>query len=310
MHPAGSVIIFTTLTGFGYGLLCWLALAFFATDAVPSSVIYMVLSVAGVLNIIGLSASTWHLGHPERAWRAMSQFRSSWLSREGVAAILSFLPLLGLAVATYWQVVWAQQLTAVLLLLLSLLTVFTTAMIYASLKPIAAWHNGYTIIGYWLHALITGGALWWFLLTLPPAANLQSFMVNVSLFYPYLLLLFAMGLVNKLLWLRRLHSSATGDTSVNSAIGMSGEIRQLDPPHSAANYLMQEMGYRIARNHSFWYRLVAIVGTYVLPFLLLLYTTNVVSMSVLLLSCMLGIVAERYLFFAEAKHTVSLYYQR
>ena len=93
MHPAFSVIFFTSASGAGYGLLTLLGL--FATlDWLPLNAPFnlSVITLALVLITAGLLSSTAHLGHPERAWRALSQWRSSWLSREGVFAIITYIP--------------------------------------------------------------------------------------------------------------------------------------------------------------------------------------------------------------------------
>ena len=88
MHPALSVIFFTTLSGAGYGLLAWLAIASLV-GGLPGPVRIVATLIALVLASAGLLASFWHLGKPMRAWRAFSQWRTSWLSREGVAAVLT-----------------------------------------------------------------------------------------------------------------------------------------------------------------------------------------------------------------------------
>ncbi|MGH7159055.1 MAG: DmsC/YnfH family molybdoenzyme membrane anchor subunit, partial [Acetobacteraceae bacterium] len=93
MTPALSVIFFTTASGAGYGLLVLTGVlgAFRLTAANPwfgFAAVVLALAFASV----GLVASTLHLGHPERAWRAISQWRSSWLAREGLAALLTYPP--------------------------------------------------------------------------------------------------------------------------------------------------------------------------------------------------------------------------
>src|SRR5256885_16479292 len=100
MHPAYSVILFTTASGAGYGLLIWLAAAG-AVNLVPRDPMpgFFGLGLAIALISVGLLSSTLHLGRPERAWRAMSQWRSSWLSREGVAAIVTYTPIAALGLA-------------------------------------------------------------------------------------------------------------------------------------------------------------------------------------------------------------------
>src|SRR5215475_805849 len=93
MHPAYSVILFTTASGAGYGLLAWLALAGML-GLVPAGRWLGIVGfgLAFALITAGLLSSTAHLGRPERAWRAFSQWRSSWLSREGVMALLTYVP--------------------------------------------------------------------------------------------------------------------------------------------------------------------------------------------------------------------------
>ena len=90
MHPAYSVILFTTASGAGYGLLIWLSAAALFGLIDPDPVLGFVgLGLAVVLIVSGLLSSTFHLGRPERAWRAFSQWKTSWLSREGVLAVTS-----------------------------------------------------------------------------------------------------------------------------------------------------------------------------------------------------------------------------
>ena len=96
MHPAYSVIIFTTISGAGYGLLLLTALGLALGMLGLSPLIMLVLlGISLTLVTIGLFSSMTHLGHPERAWRAISQWRSSWLSREGLFALLTYIVLQG-----------------------------------------------------------------------------------------------------------------------------------------------------------------------------------------------------------------------
>ena len=90
MYPATSIIVFTTLSGLGYGLAVVLGLDFLDPSLLSTKLAYLI-SLA--LISIGLAASLLHLGNSQRAWRALSQWRSSWLSREGVMAIATFVPL-------------------------------------------------------------------------------------------------------------------------------------------------------------------------------------------------------------------------
>ena len=131
MHPALSIIVFTTLSGLGYGLAAMLGLGLLDPTATATKVAHV---LALALIAAGLLSSTLHLGNPQRAWRALSQWRSSWLSREGVMAVadLPAAAVLGLR----WHLrgslrsgcrVWSA-------LLCRWSTVYCTAMIYASLS--------------------------------------------------------------------------------------------------------------------------------------------------------------------------------
>src|SRR5689334_8838502 len=97
MHPAFSVIFFTVLSGLGYGLWGLLAWRLLAGHETSRLVALVALALGGVLVTVGLCSSLLHLGQPQRAWRAFSQWRTSWLSREGVSAVVSFVPALALA---------------------------------------------------------------------------------------------------------------------------------------------------------------------------------------------------------------------
>ncbi|MFV2093244.1 MAG: dimethyl sulfoxide reductase anchor subunit family protein, partial [Hyphomicrobiales bacterium] len=134
MHPAYSVIFFTTTSGAGYGLAAVLGSgAIDPTSPAGWAGYLLALALIGA----GLAASSAHLGHPERAWRALRQWRTSWLSREAVLAGGTFVPLLLVTGLGYF----GRSLPTVAAIggVLSLITVFATAMIYASLKTIHHW---------------------------------------------------------------------------------------------------------------------------------------------------------------------------
>ena len=116
MRPAWSIIFFTTMSGLGLGLAGWIVIGL-----LPLMTQQAVIGVGAVtLALIGagLISSTFHLGHPERAWRALSQWRSSWLSREGVLAVIVMAGLAVWFAAGYSGTVpiWANLLLLVLIL--------------------------------------------------------------------------------------------------------------------------------------------------------------------------------------------------
>lgn len=311
MHPAKSVIFFTTASGAGYGLIALLGLlTAFGLLPPDQGFGFTVFALAVALIVAGLLSSTFHLGHPERAWRALSQWRSSWLSREGVLAILTFAPI-GLF-GIWWVFLGMNGGLAVIFGLgasvMALLTVYCTAMIYASLKAIPAWHNTWTIAGYLGLSVMTGALL------LNALVGFWSWPV-IETTTAIALIATAAGLLIKLLYWSATNRPE-GSSTAGSATGLGsiGQVNLLESPHSSDNYLMKEMGFRIARKHAAKLRLISIGLGFVLPAFLLaialvLPPGAAAILSVLALFPMaIGIVIERWLFFAEAKHVVMLYY--
>ena len=162
MNPAYSVIFFTTASGAGYGLLALLGLIGALTGA-PLPPLFALVAIVFALALItaGLLSSTFHLGHPERAWRALSQWRTSWLSREGIATILTYPPalLFGLVVSDVYDMLQAIAPLGLMTALMAMITVFTTGKIYATLTTIRAWNQPLTVPVYLIFALATGASL-------------------------------------------------------------------------------------------------------------------------------------------------------
>jgi len=307
MHPALSVILFTTASGAGYGLLALLGV-FAATGVLPESPWFGFAGLALALGLAagGLRASTFHLGHPERAWRAFSQWRSSWLSREGVASVATFLPaaLFGIAWVFFGRILpwlgWAS--TA-----LALVTLYCTAMIYASLKPIPRWSNNWVPAAYLLLGLMTGSLLLGMLLRLfgRPAGVIGWIAVAAIL---------AAALIKLGYW--RHIDRQPGRLTAEAATGLAplGKVRLLEAPHTEENYLLKEMGYRIARKHAAKLRRLSLALAFALPLALSLLAIPLPAIPaaaaavMAAASALLGVLIERWLFFAEAKHSVTLYY--
>lgn len=306
MHPAFSVIFFTTFSGAGYGLWIWLGLLA-AGDALSArAASLLALGLGFVCVTAGLLSSTLHLGQPQRAWRAFSQWRSSWLSREGVASVLCFVPMLWLAASIWFD--YDGRLAGLLLAGLSLATVVCTAMIYASLKPIPAWRHPLVVPLYLVFALFTGGLLLATILSLSGAA-----VSNMAGFGALL------GAV--LLWRLKRHAWRSIDrgslpVSRASALGLpeTRTAHVFERPHTEANYLNKEMGFVLARKHSRKLRSMAVILFALVPALCALPVWFIVHLDAapwLLaasLSALAGTLVERWLFFAEAKHLVTLYY--
>jgi len=309
MHPAPSIVFFTTASGAGYGLLLLLGIL------VPAGVIpadrWLGLVAMGLslgLVTLGLISSTFHLGHPERAWRALSQWRSSWLSREGVMALLTYGPA-GLfaygwvfleRVDGIWAI-WAQVAA-----LGAFLTVICTAMIYASLKPIRQWHDPKVVLVYLAFSTMTG-ALWLnaMLHLFGRASGWSDALMVCSLWVAW---------VFKFIYWLSIGGTGVSTPETATGLGAQGQVRLLDPPHSESNYLLREMAFRIGRKHARKLRWLAVLLGLLAPTVLGAVTMLVggwIDIAAVLLAAgcgTTGVIVERWLFFAEAKHTVTLYY--
>ena len=310
MHPAYSVIVFTTLSGAGYGLLaCMAALALAGAVPLQPALGLVALGLAFAMIAAGLLSSTAHLGRPERAWRAFSQWRTSWLSREGVLAVATFLPA-GLF-ALDWIAIGAQSLVSDLLafasIALALATVYSTGMIYQSLPTIRAWHQSVVSPIYVVLALATGGIL--------AVMMLHLFAIDAPAFTLLAVALLALAAVMKRAYWQSLDDQPRTYTAGQATgLGRFGKVRPLDPPHTQANYVMREMGFEIGRKHAAKLRRGALLAAFIVPAVLLLLTLIAPPLLATLLaivavaSCAVGIFTERWLFFAEAQHVVTLYY--
>ena len=319
MHPALSVIFFTTLSGAGYGLLAWLGLSIFMTharaDLMPAlQPLYLWGLVAGLaLSTAGLLCSLAHLGRPGRAWRALSQWRTSWLSREGVMALL--VPLPALALLALLLVVEpgpgraiALGACGLLLAALALATVACTAMIYASLPPIPAWRHPLVVPVYLLFALLTGLALlFWLMAALLPFAPAEGGTLLT------LALLGALLAACKAVYWHRIDRQGLPATR-GDAVGLPGrEAAVFERPHTEASYITREMAFVAARRHARALRLAVVALLAIVPLLAwgLAAIGWLATGGLLAFTCvalLAGAFAERWLFFAQARHVVTLYY--
>lgn len=287
MHPAPSVILFSTLSGLGFGLLFWLGLGL---PDVSGWVAFVFFAIAYALAVGGLLASTFHLGHPERALKAFTQWRTSWLSREGWAAVFSLVVMalfaIGLVfVGVRWTILGGIG------ALLSLATVFTTSMIYAQLKTVPRWHMPLTPVMF-LSISLAGGAL---------LAGQAGWAMA---------LLILAAIVQVAYWWSGDRAFCNADTTLATATGLGriGEVRAFEPPHTGSNYLLDEMVYVVGRKHGARLRVISLVLMAALPLALLAMPFNHLIAAAAVLSHLAGVIVSRWLFFAEAEHVVGLYY--
>jgi DMSO reductase anchor subunit len=239
----------------------------------------------------GLLASLFHLGQPTRFLKAFSQWRSSWLSREAVLAMASFLLFGGYA--ALWSLAGLRISTLGALAAVSAIaTVFATSMIYAQMKSVPRWRSPLTPAIFLLAAL-GGGALL--------AGETRAAAA----------LLAALGIAQVADWLRGdRRFEAAGSTLVTATgLGFLGRLRLLEPPHTGPNYLLREMVHVIGRKHSGRLRIIGLAAAVVLPLALLSPgTAGHLVAGLAVQSHVAGMLVLRWLFFAEAEHVVGLYY--
>lgn len=310
MHPAYSVILFTTASGAGYGLLAWLAFVGLLELTPPEPTTGVAgFGLAFSLITAGLLSSMAHLGRPERAWRAFSQWRTSWLSREGVMAVLTYIPggIFALGWLLWEDVSGVFAVAAVLTIPATLLTVYCTGMIYASLPTIRQWHHPLTTPVYLALSLASGAVLLSLLLAIFEPDETGGVWLSLATL--------AVSALFKWLYWRGI-DEAPRDLTPEAATGLGhiGRVRPLEPPHTQANYVMREMGYHVARKHAVKLRRLVYALAFAAPALLVLSsfeehpTTGIVGCSLAAIAMAVGLVVERWLFFAEAEHVVMLYY--
>ncbi|MEP5728895.1 MAG: DmsC/YnfH family molybdoenzyme membrane anchor subunit [Sulfitobacter sp.] len=287
MHPAPSVIFFSAFSGLGFGLLFWLGLGF---PSVTGGSAFAFFTIAYILAVGGLISSTFHLGHPERALKAFKQWRSSWLSREGICAVVA---LLIMALYGAGLVFLGERWTLLGLIggLFSMGTVLTTAMIYTQIKTVPRWNMPLTPANF-LSLSIAGGAL-------------LAGQVTLAV-----VLLVLAGVIQLATWFLGDKALASSGTDLASAtqLGNIGTVRAFEPPHTGTNYLLREFVHELGRKHADKLRVIAIGLMSVLPVLFLLLPFNHFFALFAVLAHVAGVLTSRWLFFAQAEHVVGLYY--
>ncbi len=289
MHPAPSIILFTTLSGLGFGMLAFLGLD---VPAPRGWTAFWFFLIAYVLAVGGLLSSTFHLGHPERALKAFSQWRSSWLSREAWLAVAT-LVVMGLYAIGLVFFDTRLRLFGILGGALALGTVFATSMIYTQMRTVPRWNHWATPILFLAYAVV-GGAL------------LTGRVELARALLPLLLILQVFA------WIDMDRHERADLTNIGTATGLGdrGTVRAFEAPHTGENYLTKEMVFRVGRKHSAVLKVIALLlGMLVPAFLLFLPFHHAIAVFAVLLH-LAGVLVQRWLFFAEARHVVSFYYGR
>lgn len=286
MHPAPSVILFSTLSGMGFGFLAFLGWG----AMVPAGWWAFLLWGGGYgLAVAGLLAATFHLGNPKNALKAFTQWRTSWLSREAWASVVTLILLAPVALSDWLGLGW-PRVTGQIGGVMAFVTVLTTAMIYTQIKAVPRWHHWLTPVMFLSFALAGGATL------------------SGQVWAPVALLAVAVVLVA--VWRVGDQAFAKAGQTMGSATGLDrlGTPTVFEPAHTAGNYLLREMIYVVGRKHVQKLRIIALVLASGLPALILLLPLGCVGIALAGAVHLAGALAARWLFFAEAEHVVGLFY--
>ena len=307
MHPSKSIIFFTVISGTGYGIFIGLLFNILFMEISYSLNYKLFISLVSFLMIVlGLLSSTLHLGHPERAWRAFSQWKSSWLSREGLVSVITFFPM----VLFYYF--WINNINGYVFLLIilcvfSLLTIFCTGQMYATLKTIPSWNNSLVTPIYIFNG-ITVGSLFVYSINF-------YFNYNIFLYEKFIIITIILNLLLKISYWILIRQKT--NTNIQTAVGIkSKNISFFEGPHTGKNYLTTEMINKSNNKNNNFLRLTFCILTFIIPlYMINQYSTLIADQFILKLSmifvfilALVGMIIERYLFFIQSKHVVGLYY--
>lgn len=284
MNPAPSVILFSVLSGMGFGLLSYLG---FGMVQPAGWAAFFHWGLGYGLAVIGLLAATFHLGNPKRAWRAFSQWRTSWLSREAWGAVACLILLAPMALSDWLGLGWSRGF-GILGAGLALFTVLTTAMIYTQIRAVPRWHMPLTPVMFLTFAGVGGAILsGQFDLARWGSIALTTLMIAV--------------------WKLGDGQFARAGQTMQTATGLAGQITVFERGHTAGNYLLREMIYVVGRKHAARLRWITLI-LLGLPVIILSFLPNIFGIGLAASAHLIGALAARWLFFAEAEHVVGLYY--
>ena len=287
MHPAPSVIVFSVLSGLGFGLLAYLGAGLVQPQGWAA---FLWWGLGYSLAIAGLLAATFHLGNPKNAIKAFSQWRTSWLSREAWSAVATLMMLAPVALSDWLGLGWPRGFGYVGAAL-AVFTVFTTSMIYTQIKAVPRWNHPINPVMFLAFALTGGSVL----------AG-QGWAIYALL---------GLGVLMIFVWKIGDQQFANRAQTMGTATGLAdiGEVTVFEQPHTGGNYLMREMIYVVGRKHAKKLRIIALLLVSVVPAMILgILPSNLWTICLAATCHLIGAFAARWLFFAEAEHVVGLYY--
>lgn len=297
MRPAFSVIFLTTLIGAGQGLF----IALFFCELLSGLLLPTAFFVGGstivlLLCGLGLIASFFHLGHPERAWRSAMMWRTSWLSRE-VIALPAFMGAVFIYGVAHWIGFGHTLAIGAVGVALSITLFVCTGMIYAAIKVLKEWAHPLTLVNFIMLGSASGMTL---------AAAYAGFAAP-DLQRPLAQAAFVMTLLGLLVRGASLLRNAklTPASTLQTAIGIRHpRIIQKAQGAMGGSYNTREYFHGKSLSFVRGVLVTMVLCSFLLPLLLVLFVPLLAFVVQYV-----GLMAERWYFFAEAQHPQNLYYQ-
>ena len=297
MRPAFSVLFLTTLIGAGQGLfIAMFAVELLAAHAVTTNFFVGGSALVLVLSGLGLIASFFHLGHPERAWRTATMWRTSWLSRE-VIALPAFMAGVFAYALAHWGNLGHTTALGFIGTVLAITLFVCTAMVYAAIKVLREWSHPLTLVNFTLLGLASGFCL---------AAAYAGF-VAPAVATPLAQAAFSLTALSLLMrGVSLVRNARLKPTStLQSALGIRHpKIVQKTQGAMGGSFNTREFFHGKSAPFVRGMVITMLLGGFVLPLVLVL--------TLPLLAFLIqyaGLLAERWYFFAEAQHPQNLYYQ-
>ncbi|OFC60612.1 dimethyl sulfoxide reductase [Acidithiobacillus caldus] len=309
MHPALAVIFLTLFSGGGFGLMALVAIVndFHIDGGLNPLQTLIAVLIALVFVTIGMLSSTAHLANPKNAWRAFTRWRTSWLAREGIFAVL-FYPFAGLYLLWVYFTQAPADVVGLVLAnlagLIGLITIFCQGMIYAVLRTIRQWNTPLVPANFYFMGLGIGATIL--------AAERIVLGAPATAFVALAIALLVAAAVLKgiyYFWIAR-----PGGPSIRTATGFNRlTVRILDQGHTFGTFLTEEFGHTLPTARARNIKVLMYGIAFVVPIAALalaLGTGSALAALIAAVAVVIGIGIERWLFFVEAQHVVNLYHGR